>query len=238
MSITLGDLETKARLIIEENGSDEDLGAVSLRDCIKEAVRSGYSKDRPKKTVVDVTGTGAFDYAITGLTGYVEDFSTILQVEYPVDDTSQEQDLLEEDEWELYRKPAGLFLRFKETTPSTSQSFRATFTAPWEFTTSNSSESLAIPSPDIDAIANLSASFAFGRMASKFVRASDPTISADMVDRRTKSDHYRSLAKDYAKMYRDHIGKPSESVAAGGFVDWDPRLQTGVDRLTHPKRNR
>ena len=59
-----------------------------------------------------------------------------------------------------------------------------------------------------------------------------------MVDRRTKSDHYRSLAKDYAKMYRDHIGKPSESVAAGGFVDWDPRLQTGVDRLTHPKRNR
>ncbi len=238
MSVTLGDLETKVGLILNEVGADEDLGSVSLRDCVKEAVRAGYSKDRPEEKVVEVTGTGAFDYAITTLTGYVEGFSTITKMEYPVDDTSQEQDFLEEDEWELYRKPSGLFLRFKEATPATSEKFRATFTVPYQFTTSNPSESINIPVTDVDAVSNLAASVAFGRMASKFARESDPTIGADTVDHKSKDSRYRALARDYARMYREHIGKPSEAVAAGGFVDWDPKLQTGVDRLTHPKRQR
>jgi hypothetical protein len=241
MSISISTLDTKLRQILAAEEADDDIDKASRVDCIKEAVRSNYSQDAPRIVVVEVDGTGAFDYLLTTiLTSYVEGFSVIQQVEYPVDDTSQEADIVDEGDWEVFRKSTGEYLRFKADTPSASEDFRVTYTAPYVFASSAASATIAAPETDLDAIGNLAASIAFGRMAARANRQSDPTIQADTTNYRDKSDRYRSLAKDYLARYRDLVGV-SESggpVPAYAVTDLDPDLQIQTPYLTHERRFR
>jgi hypothetical protein len=93
-----------------------------------------YSKHRPRVVVEDETGAGTFDYAITALAAWSDGFSVIKQIEFPVDDTDETADVLDDDEWQVYSKPAGDYIRFLEDTPAATESFRVTYTAPHSIT--------------------------------------------------------------------------------------------------------
>jgi hypothetical protein len=93
-----------------------------------------------------------------------------------------------------------------------------------------------VPDPDFDAVCYLSAALAFELLAALKIQSSDPTIGADAVEYRTKSDQYRSMAKEMRGLYNQHLGKGAEVAAASGVQNLDVDLSVGLDRLTHPKQ--
>lgn len=210
----------------------DDSGALTASEIdaqIAEALRS-YSRIRPRELAADVTGNAAHDYAITLLTGYVEDFSVVRQVEYPVD--SMPAEVLDDDDWQMYRAVAGLKLRLINDVVPVTSTFRVTYTAVHTTET--------VPANDIDAVANLAASRCLEVMANRWLQTGDPTIAADSVNYRTKSQEAASRAKAMLKLYTDHLGvKPEDSVpAASAIGDIDVGYPGGYDRLTHPTRAR
>jgi hypothetical protein len=93
-----------------------------------------------------------------------------------------------------------------------------------------------VPDADFDAVSNLAASLAFDQLAALKVQSGDPTIAGDAVEYRTKSDMYRSMAKEHLRLYNQHLGKGAEVGAASGTANLNVDLSVGLDRLTHPRR--
>lgn len=92
-----------------------------------------------------------------------------------------------------------------------------------------------VPDADFDAVCYLGAALAFEMLAALKVQSGDPSIAADVVDYRSKSDQYRSMAKEYRALYNQHLGKGAEVLAASGVQNLDVPLSAGGDRLTHPR---
>lgn len=179
-----------------------------------------YSRHKPKVLVVDVDAD-----LLPGLplpAAWVEEFSTIKQVEYPVG--SQPPQILDAADWYLYRAPQGWRLYLVGEQPAFGATARLTIT-----TLRNAGD---IPAGDLDAVTCLAAASCLETLASLFVQTSDPTIQADVVNYRTKSGEAAARAKRLRQLYQEHIGIGAESsVAAAGAVAAPPR--TSRSRLTH-----
>ena len=210
-------------------GEPEKIMAISA------AVKT-HSKHRPRIVVDDITGDGGFDYLIaTYLTSWADDLSVIRSVEYPVDDTKQNAELLDEDEWEIYETSAGKYLRFLDASPPATESARVTYTALHTCTDA----ACSISAFDEEAVQALAAAFFCDMLATYYAQSQDATIDADSVDHTSKSRDYAARAKSMRKIYQDHMGiKDGSPKAACHVQDQDVNYPGGMDRLTHPRRDR
>jgi hypothetical protein len=93
-----------------------------------------------------------------------------------------------------------------------------------------------VPESDFEALCNLAASLAFLQLAALKVQTGDPTVGADVVEYRTKSDQYRAMAKEHRQLYNQQVAKGGEVSAASGTANLNVDLSVGLDRLTHPRR--
>lgn len=195
--------------------------------CISQAV-GRYSKHRPDTLVADVTGTGGHDYDFP--TGWVEGFSAVQAIEYPVGNVPET--LLEAEDFSTYQTTTGRKLRLITIAPPSGSTFRVTFTIP--------RTEVTIPEVDVDALCSLSAALCLERLANIYLQTGDPTIGADSVDYRSRSQEAASRAKRLAQIYKDHLGIREEDVApaASAVTDLDLRYPGGADRLTHPRWTR
>lgn len=205
------------------------LTASDFSQMISQALRQ-YSRVKPNEAAVDVTGNGTHDYPVSGITGWVDEFSQVRSIEYPVDSVPAE--LLDEGDFEIYLATTGRALRLLSAEPQASETFRVTFTLP--------RTSATIASNDQDAVATLAASLCLEVLATRYLDTADPDMAADVVNYRSKSDEASRRAKAYAKIYGDHVGiKDNEGVAAASAVaDLSVGYPGGGDRLTHPSRAR
>jgi len=198
------------------------------------AVRE-HSKHRPQEIVEDFDGDGGFDYALSDFSDWEDGFSTIRQVEYPVDDDDETPDILEAADWMIYKKPAGKYLRFLSATPGTEEDFRVTYTALHACT----DEDCTVETFDELAVQALAAAYFCDMLAVYYAQSQDSTIGADSVDHASKSRDYAARAKRYRKVYQDHMGiTDGKPKPACGVQDQDQNYPWGWDRLTHPRRNR
>ena len=209
---------------------DEAEKIVAISQAIKE-----HSRHRPQVIVEDEDGDGGFDYAISLLASWADGFSVIKQVEYPVDDTDETPDILQDDAWMLYEKPAGKVLRFKENKPTSSEDFRVTYTALHTCTDS----ACTVEGFDEEAVQALAAAFFCDMLGTYYAQSQDSTIAADSVDHTSKSRDYAARAKTYRKAYFDHLGiKEGQAPAASVTRDQDLKGSWGRDKLTHPRKHR
>lgn len=194
-----------------------------------------HSKQKPLPIIEDETGDGGFDYAITDLTYWSDGFSAIKRVEYPVNDDDETPDVLADDAWTIYSKPAGDYLRFLENTPLTTESFRVTYTGLHTCTVT----ACSVKTYDEEAVQALCAAFFCSMLSTYYAQAGDSTISADSVDHKSRSDHYAARARMYRKMYFDHLGiKDGQTPPASVTRDQDKAGSWGSDRLTHKSKYR
>jgi len=194
-----------------------------------------HSKHRPLVVVEDESGAAAFDYAITLLASWSEGFSVIKQVEYPVDDDDETPDILQDDEWMIYEKPAGKYLRFLENEPAATETFRVTYTALHTCTDTT----CTVKTFDEEAVQALAAAFFCDMLATYFAQTQDSTIQADVVDHRSKAREYDARAKAYRKMYFNHLGiEEGKTPPASVTKDLDLKGSWAGDKLTHPKKYR
>lgn len=190
-----------------------------------------YSKDRPRNRTAQADGTGAFDYLLaTVAPGYDEAFSNLLDVVYPWLVTDQRLNVLEKDSWVVIMLPAGLTLKFLDVAPTASQDFLVLYTCPHTLTVAASS----IPPSDDEAVKDLSAAYALDAMAAYFLQLAEASITADSVDRRSRSDQARSVAEVYRKRYAQKI--QAGGVGAGG--DGGTRAAQAVGEIQSAFGNR
>jgi hypothetical protein len=201
---------------------------------ISQAVKE-HSKHKPLIVVEDIDGDGGFDYAVSGLESWNDGFSVIKQVEYPVDDDDQSPDILADDEWTIYQKPAGDYLRFLEDTPDATEDMRITYTAPHTCTDA----ACSIKNIDTEAVQALAAAYFCNMLSAYYAQAGEPTIQADSVDHKSRSSEYAGKARMYRKMYLDHLGvKEGQTIAASVTMDQDLNGSWGSDKLTHKGKYR
>jgi len=196
-----------------------------------------HSKHRPQELATDVDGDGGFDYALSGLTSWVEGFSVIKSVEYPVDDDDQTADVLQDDAWEIYRKPTGRVLRFLSNTPSASESMRICYTAPHACT--DTADSSTVEAADEEPVQALCAAFFLEMVATCHAQQGDSAIGADVVDHKSMAAEYAARARALRKMYYDYLGiKEGQTPPASVTMDQDTTPSWQTDHMTHRGRYR
>jgi len=189
-----------------------------------------HSRHKPLVVAEDESGAAVFDYALTLLASWADGFSTIKSVEYPVDDTDETPDVLQDDEWTIYQKPAGKVLRFLNDTPAATESFRVIYTALHTCTDS----ACTVDDFDAEAVQALAAAYFCDMLATYYAQSTDSTIGADSVDHGSKSRDYAARAKSYRKLYFDHLGiEEGKTPAASVTRDQDKPGSWAGDKLTH-----
>lgn len=80
--------------------STSSVSATDIGEAVDKAVEQ-YSKDVPREVVSQFVGVNKYDYDISNyLSSWVDDFSVIKEIEYPVGD--QTKNLIEDIDWEIY----------------------------------------------------------------------------------------------------------------------------------------
>jgi len=210
------------------------LGQAEKILAISQAMKE-HSRYRPRIVVEDETGDGGFDYAISDLEHWKSGFSVIKTVEYPVDDDDETPDILEDDQWTIYKKPAGDYLRFLEDTPAATESFRVTYTSYHTCTDA----ACTVEDYDEEAVQALAAGYFCSMLSAYYAQNQDSTIGADVVDHRSKSQEYAARAKACRAMYFAQIGvAEGKTVAASVTRDQDATPSWQGDGLTHRRKYR
>ncbi len=194
-----------------------------------------HSKHKPRIVVEDVDGDGGFDYPVSGLEAWDDEFSSVKSIEYPVNDDDETPDMLHDSEWRIYRKPSGQVIRFLEDRPTASESIRVTYTAMHACTDST----CTVAGFDEEAVQALAASVFCEMLATYYASNQDSTIQADSVDHTSKSRDFAARAARYRKLYADHMGiKDGQTKAASVTGDQDSTPSWGEDHMTHPRKYR
>ena len=194
-----------------------------------------HSRHKPRVVVEDESGAAAFDYALSLLASWADGFSSIKSVEYPVDDDDETPDILPDDEWAIYEKPAGKYLRFLAATPAATESFRVTYTALHTCT----DVACTVDDFDDEAVQALAAAYFCGMLATYYAQSTDSTIAADSVQHGSRSRDYAARAKSYRKLYFDHLGiEEGKTPAASVTRDQDIKGSWAADKLTHRQKYR
>lgn len=215
-------------------GDNLPIGEAEIILAISMGVKE-YSKHKPRMVVEDIDGDGGFDYAVSGLDAWSDEFSVIKQVEYPVDDTDETPDILQDDEWMIYETPAGKYLRFLDDTPTATEDIRVTYTGLRTCT----DDECTVATIDEEAVQALAASKYCDMLATYYSQTGDSTINADVVDHKSRASEYSSRAKSYRKLYLNHLGIEDGKVPAASVTrDQDLEGSWKMDRLTHPSRHR
>lgn len=204
-----------------------------------------YSKDKPLEIVSDVASDGtqllelpSYPDALAGQEVPVFDplFSTIRAIEFPIAQNPPEY--VDPNDFRLYRDPSGTKVMLTADTPNAGNACRFTWTA------RHASDGSTVPDGDFNAVVDFTAALAAEQLATIYAQTSDPTMSADVVNYRSKSQEYQSLAKMLRKRYYNHIGVDE---SATGEADQRPaiaigqqylEMQSGVERLIHSRYSR
>ncbi len=215
----------------------EALGAlVPVLPLDEEAVRLAvegamltYSLHRPRTDVVDLPGSGGFDYALSLLSSWAENFSRIVCIEYPVDDEDPAASELGEDEWTLYETPGGRVIRLMVYRPDVGEVLRVRYTMLHRC----DAEECSVPGIDEAAVKALAAAGVCDMCAAYYSADENSSIGADSVDHSTPAAEYAKRARGYRARFYNHLGvKPGEIEAASGTADWDMTGAGGRERLT------
>ena len=193
------------------------------------SAKEQYEKVRPREVTLKLDGTGAFDYAIAGLTGFVLGSSSILAVRYPYVTTEQIPVPLDKEQYAIYQTDTGAVLRFLLHRPSAVEDFLVTFTTPHVLNVTTST----IPAADDQALMDLAAANCCDMLAALYTKDLDQSINADSVDRRGKPDLYRSLAASYRRLWDTKMQTGSAQQAAVVMTDIDRQGFGHMGRIAH-----
>lgn len=216
------DLLSAVQAIVKDDSGK--LASVDYQSAITSALNT-YAKHKPLTAVLDISGNGGHDYDLPG--DWVDGISAIVSIEYPVGSVPAQ--LLDGDEYLLYQAPAGLQIRLLNTAPPAAATFRLAYTIP---RTEN-----VVLTADLDAVAYLAAANALDMLANAWLQSTDSTISADVVNYRSKSAEAASRAKAVRKLYFSHLNitedQPVQPVAH--IESFEQNYPGGADRLTHSR---
>lgn len=222
--MALADLQQSVQDLVRDR--DGVLSSPERDRAIAAAVGT-YSRDRPRLLVVDVEAVGTRRLPLP--TGWVQDFSALAQIEYPIDQIPAAK--IDVARTQFYRGPSGLLIEVPDAILSGAD-VRITFSAP--HTVDSATDTT--PSADRHAIACLASAMLCEQLASHYATESAPTIGADTVNHADKSRTFAGRARSYRKEYETQLRiDTTRQVSASVVVDLDNTNSDGTARLFHPR---
>jgi len=212
-----------------------DLPQLDMDECITAAVDE-HSDHRPYIQYQRTAGDGGDppDYDLP--TGFIWDWSKILELEYPTGNNPRT--ILEPEDWSIWYDGANTKyqLRFTSAAPSTSDTYQLKYTSRHTSPVDRPATD-TISAHDFNAVCMLASAYCYRSLAGKFTQTQDATMSQDVINYRTKGEEYTRLAEKFRALYFTAIGKsdkPQPEVAVS-TKDWDSEFANQVDYLTHTK---
>ncbi len=243
--MNLTDFENSVATRIQD--SAQKLKQADIDDCINQAVKQRYSKDRPRQLASDVAADGTTNLPLPqGPSNppepFEDGFSVVSALEFPIGGVPPSY--IENEAWQMYRTPSGLKIMLTYTgIPSNGDHVRVTWTARHlPGTSGNNTVATTVPDADFEAVSDLASSLCCEKLAAQYAQTRDASIQADSVNYRTKSQEYLQLAKTLRQRYLDHVGieqgqssggASSSSPAAMAMGDMELRQGSGIRRITH-----
>jgi hypothetical protein len=235
---------TSIRRVLREEQATAIEPAVLIRD---EEIASAftraiaeYTRHRPRVVVAPMSGDGTtYDFPLPR--HWIVGFSAIKTIEHPAGTTAtyQAPTYLGDGDYTIREGVLGQqpirSLRFPLTAPeSGTDNILVTYTTRHVHT----DELDTIPPQDLEAVCWLAASWVADARSADEADSSSPTINADVVNYREGVTRWARVASRLRDRFEKHIGVSNGTTAAGAFVDWDVRPQTGRDYLFHSNRYR
>jgi len=234
-------LETRQGVLEVAGETQYDMGEDPYGNFVRRALRR-YSIDKPLIKVSAITGSDTRYITVnsTNLPDYVDGSSKITQIEAkaPVIASNELPNFLDRDEWDLYRDETALRIHLKTTKPSSSDTIRVTYTIPHTINELDSETVDSVPDLDKDAIVLYAVSQALMALAAKFSGTSDPTLRADVVNYRTKSQEYRMQSEAFKKMYNEWISDPLKAASIVRDINFGFSFADNQPFLTHRSASR
>ena len=196
-----------------------------------------YSRKRPRDVVVDIPSDGTGDFAVSSLTGFDQNLSGDVTIEYPISAAGEEPNFVDRREWRFYDKPDGRVVRVFGI-PNGNQ-VRFSFKGVHSVTTLAST----VPESDFYAVCKLAAAEGLSELATHFVQTTEVNsfVNADVSNYQSKPDQYSKRAAQLRKEANDHLGLGKEEMGAqpaSVTKNLDTQGSTGRDWLTHPRNRR
>lgn len=194
----------------ERVGAEAQLG---IDQALQEAALI-YSRRRPRHQVVDLTADGEWYLALPA--EWVDEFSAIKQVEYPLGRRPPE--VVSGREYWLYRTPDGETLAFRELTPGVGESVRVTFTAPHVL----DEHSTTLPATSWDTVVKLAAGTVCLELAAFYSHTQHAGLKLDGVSHSSKATEFEKRGKAYRAEAERELPQLQADVvgAAGGEVSF------------------
>lgn len=200
-----------------------------------------YSIDRPRVRSYDHTGDGTAAIALSGVTGWESGFSSLREIEYPVDEAPPTLYGRDDRAWVIDADRGKVFT--PGVTISAGETGRLWFTAQHTIEDFPSSGgSTTVPNADFEAVAILAASYAAEMRAGVATGNTDSSLVADIVDRGSKGGEWASRARRLRELYAQHIspasGADAPKLPQVRHINLRTTLSTGGDPLYLPEARR
>jgi len=198
--------ETRIRAFLGDLGVLQRVPAERIPLAL-EAAFATLSNDRPYETSVTLTGDGS-TYSLT-LTGWLDRFSRVVEVEYPVGERTPS--LLESRRWTVLRGTTTF--RLFEDTPAVGESVKVTYTIRWP-SPDDISATDKIPTPWMEAVASLAASEAAKAQAVEMARRQSSSVAGNLIQ--LDAEPLFTAAAQLRRLYDTIVlGKPAAGEAGG-----------------------
>ncbi|MCH9674536.1 MAG: hypothetical protein K0U93_24065 [Gammaproteobacteria bacterium] len=231
----MSDLSTFNEMVLNRVPDVESIMDSTARDEAVRAAVETYSRHRPRMIVVDVNGSGATDIPLPA--EWIEDYSALREVEYPVGE--KRPCTLETEDYQIYQTPLAEVLRLYHHTPGVTDNIRLSITVYHDVDDTTST----IPAAHENALGDLAASVLCERLSTHFSTTTDSTLATDSVDHQSQSRDYAMRAKCYRQLALSHLGISTRSRANGSVEQvaqpasaarsYAPNTGHGFGRLTH-----
>lgn len=239
-SYALTAIAASVQTMIQGSDADYDLSAADLQAIVKAALAK-YSQDLPDVITEDETATGSAYFSLAGLASWSDGFSRIVNIEYPaaVIASNTEPTYLDPGQFdETYQVGTLKYVRFIGVTPTSGQTIRFHYTAPYAF--AGSPSAVDIPPEHYYPLCHLAACYACRSISAKYSRINDSPLGVDSAANTTKAQEFANRAAEYCKLYSSELNQMdvasdggAGNLPASAFADWDTQTACGRGSLFH-----
>lgn len=160
-----------------------------------------YSRRRPQISIEAYTGidTSAPFYDLP--TSWIEGFSVIVEIEYPINQVNKTT--IDPGDWSIDLMPTGKKIRFYNNAPGENETFWVKYIKNYSFDSNGDSE---IDDVDLKGLSYLAVSIMCNELSTFFASKANPSLAnAEIIGYPDRVSEYSTKARDWYKKYEAEI---------------------------------
>tara|TARA_Y100000310_G_scaffold3579_1_gene4465 strand:+ start:1492 stop:2220 length:729 start_codon:yes stop_codon:yes gene_type:complete len=214
-------------------GQGQEILEADILQAIDLTVRT-FSRSIPREIVEDEVGDGGKYYPLTNLASWVNDFSRIVSIDYDSGSrvgSDEQPRFLDKNNlaWSYYRDATVRYLFFPGLAPTSSITFRVTYTALHTLSETTST----VPSQYENAVIYLTVSHILRFAQVRMEQGTGGQGSSEFTGFRNKGSGFGNIAEHYEQLYIKEMGGADGVPAALATREFDMTFAHGEQYLFH-----